>query len=111
MGVERRAIVNALLYLLRAGCAWRRLPREYPKWQTVYHYFRELEANGTWERIHTALREAERRAQGRDDTPSAAIIDSQSVKTLQKGGLVATILARRSMDASATSSSTLPDLS
>ena len=93
--VERRAVVNALLYLLRAGCAWRLLPREYPKWKTVYDLFRQWEADGTWERIHTALRERERVRQGRDATPSAAIIDSQSVKTLQKGELEATTATKR----------------
>lgn len=93
-GVERRAIVNALLYLVRAGCSWRMLPREYPNWQTVYQAFRTWDGDGTWEHVHTALREQERQCQGRQATPSAAIIDSQSVKTLQKGGIAATMAAR-----------------
>jgi putative transposase len=69
--VDIRTVVNAILYIVIAGCAWRMLPHEYPKWQTVYHYFRAWRLDGTWERV----------AQGHEPTPSAASLDSQSVKT------------------------------
>ena len=80
-----RAVLDAIFYLLRAGCAWRMLPRCFPPCSTVHHYFRQWRLDGTWERMHTALRERVR--QGRDAQPSAAVLDSQSVKTTSVGGV------------------------
>jgi putative transposase len=91
----RREIVDGILYVLRTGCSWRSLPHDFPKWQSVYHYFRVWRLDGTWERMHDALRDQVRVAAGRAVSPSAAIIDSQSVKTTEKGGSAATMRARR----------------
>lgn len=84
---SRRAIVNAIFYIIRSGCAWRLLPRDLPPWKTVYHYWRKWRRDGTWEHLHTALREQLRLRVGRKAQPSAGIIDSQSVKTTSVGGV------------------------
>lgn len=97
----RLAILNAILYLVRTGCAWRLLPHDLPPWKTVYHYFRCWRLDGTWKRIHDELRGDVRVAAGRERQPSAAIIDSQSAKTTERGVRTATMLARRSMAANA----------
>ena len=82
-----REILNAIFYLLRSGCAWRMLPHEFPPWKTVYHYFRLWRNDGVWERINAALRTELRIAYGREAEPSAAILDSQSVKTTETPGV------------------------
>jgi len=80
-------VVNALFYLVKTGCQWRLLPREYPPWQTVYYYFRCWRDDGTWDRLHAALRTQVRQQVGKTMQPSAAILDSQSVKTTERGGV------------------------
>lgn len=80
-----RTLLNAIFYVVRAGCAWRLLPHDFPPWQTVYHYFRKWRTDGTWERVNHALGEAVRTRAGRETRPSAAIVDSQSVKTAEGG--------------------------
>lgn len=92
---DLRAVVDAILSVVRNGVTWRALPHDYPPWRTVYHSFRAWRLDGTWERVHDALRNGVRRAIGRNESPSAAIIDRQSVKTTEKGGLAATTPARR----------------
>jgi putative transposase len=92
---DLREVVNAILYVLRNGITWRALPHDFPPWQTVYHYFRAWRQDGTWAAVHDALRERVRAAAGRPVGPSAAILDSQSVKTTDKGGPAASTPASR----------------
>jgi putative transposase len=101
---DRRAVVNAIFYINRTGCQWRYLPNDFPKWKTVHWYFCLWRMDGTWERLNDTLRKAVRRQAGRQEEPSAAIIDSQSVKTTERGGpKEATMGTRRSRGANATS--------
>ncbi len=83
---EPRRVADAAFHLLRAGCQWRALPREFPPWPTVYYHYRRWRRSDAWERVNAELRERHRRAIGRDGQPSAAIIDSQSVRTTEVGG-------------------------
>src|SRR5690349_10958081 len=80
-----REILNAIFYLVRAGCAWRLLPHEFPPWKTVYHYFRLWRLTGLWGRLHAILRAVVRVRAGRNSQPSAGSIDSQAVKTTAGG--------------------------
>jgi putative transposase len=86
MRLDLRAVINAILYVLRTGCQWRYLPSEYPNYNSVYYHYHKWCWNGTWERLNTAFRERVRRRAGRKARPSLAIIDSQSVRTTEVGG-------------------------
>src|SRR5213080_1891983 len=80
------AVVNAILYLVRSGCQWRLLPRDFPPWSTVHTWYRRWRLDGTWERLNEALRRRVRRQAGRNPSPRASAADSQSVKTTPQGG-------------------------
>src|ERR1700751_4993257 len=89
---DLRAVLNAIFYLLRTGCQWRLLPREFPAWSTVYHYFRSWNSAGIWTYVQRTLYEMTRIQSGRNACPSVVIMDSQSVKTTEGGDI------RRPMD-------------
>lgn len=84
--LDRRRLVNAILYVVRAGCAWRLLPCDFGRWETVYGYFRRWSQDWTWRFLHDTLRDRVRKSEGRRRAPTAAIIDSQSVKTPDQAG-------------------------
>jgi len=79
--------LNAIFYLLRTGCQWRLLPREFPVWSTVYHYFRAWKNGGVWTCVQRSMYQQARRQAGRTACPSVVIMDGQSVKTTERGGI------------------------
>lgn len=84
----RRLIIDTVLYVLGSGCAWRLVPHDLAPWDAAYRWFRAWSADGTWDRVHDALRDRVRRADGRDPQPSAAVLDSQSARTSEGGEAV-----------------------
>jgi putative transposase len=84
--LDLRLVLNAILYLVRTGCQWRNLPKDFFKWQSVYYYFRKWSKDGSWQAINETLRKMEREKRGRKPEPTGAIVDSQSVKTTEAGG-------------------------
>jgi putative transposase len=84
--LERRQLVNAIFYIVRSGCAWRLLPKDFGPWSTVYGYFRTWSQDWTWTFVHDALRDCVRLSEGRKVAPTAAIIDSQSIKVPDQAG-------------------------
>lgn len=92
---SKREIVNAIFYVLRSGCAWRLLPHDFPRWNTVYNHFRDWETQGIWERINAKLVKKWRIENGRKEKPSGAIIDSQSVRTTEKGVLAEDMMEQK----------------
>lgn len=84
--LERRELADAIFYIVRSGCAWRLLPSDFGPWQTVYGYFRRWSQDWTWRFVHDALRDCLRKSEGRKVAPTAAIVDSQTVKTADQAG-------------------------
>jgi len=84
--IDRRSLLNAIFYAVRSGCAWRLLPNDFGPWQTIYGYFRRWSQDWTWQFMHDVLRDCVRKSAGRKVAPSAAIVDSQSVKTPDQAG-------------------------
>ncbi len=103
--IDRLAIINAIFYVLRTGCQWRLLPHDFPAWGTVHYYFRRWRLEGVWVRIERALYRQTRQRAGKSAEPHVAIMDSQTVKTTEKGGARAMMLTKRSKAASGISSS------
>ena len=82
-----RQIINAIRYVMKSGCQWRLMPKDFPPWQTVYDYYLRWRKNGKWQEIHDTLLGQVREKSGKNASPTVGIIDSQSIKTVQKGEL------------------------
>lgn len=93
--INTREVINSVFYVLKTGCDWRMLPHDFPKWQIIYNYFQTWQKNGIWKKIHDKLRDKVRLKAGKKKQPTAGIIDSQSVKTAEKGGFVAMTLVKK----------------
>lgn len=93
---SQREMFNAIAYVTRTGCSWRMLPHDLPPWQAVYGYFRQMQTRAAWSRLNDKLRRELRLELGREAEPSVVIVDSQSVKTTEKGDLVAMTAANGS---------------
>lgn len=91
----KRQILDAIFYVARTGCQWAYLPKDFPPWKTVYNYFWTWKKQGLFEKLHNELRRHVRALLGRNEEPSAAIVDSQSVKTTERGALKALIVAKK----------------
>ncbi|WP_338288589.1 IS5 family transposase [Luteolibacter sp. LG18] len=84
---ERRAVINAIFYMVRTGGSWRFLPHDLPPWRIVYYYYSRWRNEGLWQKLHDGLRDAAREARAKKKRPTAAILDSQSVRTTRRGGV------------------------
>lgn len=93
---DKRQIVNAIFYVARTGCQWTYLPKDFPPWKTVYTYFWTWQKQGLFENLHNELRRLIRILLGKHEEPSAAIVDSQSTKTTERGALKVLTMVKRS---------------
>jgi len=91
-----RDVIDAIFYVNRTGCQWNYLPDSFPPWKSVYDQFQKWQKNGTWDKVHNTLRDKLRTTASRNHQPTAGVIDAQSTKTTEKGGLVAMMLVRKS---------------
>lgn len=92
---DKRDIVDGVFYILQTGCAWRLLPHDFPNWHTVYNHFREWQNLGTWEKINGELVREYRKKHGKTEEASAAIIDSQTVRTTEKGAVAEDMMEQK----------------